>query len=163
MVHAIDGRRRSQLDEMMRSSIHCSVGFACCLLSTKSARLMGLSTFRRRGACLSLARPRRSVIGFRGQRKNLTMVLVAHERQCLRVQMGLNTVNSTDFMLYCRKLRMINNAQDINDLRIPLGNQLEKLKGNLSDYYSIRINKQWRIIFKWIGSDAYEVQIIDYH
>ena len=62
-----------------------------------------------------------------------------------------------------RKLRMINNAQDINDLRVPPGNRLEKLKGDLSDFYSIRINNQWRIIFKWIGSDAYEVQIIDYH
>ena len=62
-----------------------------------------------------------------------------------------------------RKLRMINNAQDINDLRIPLGNKLEKLKGDMKDYYSIRINNQWRIIFKWIGSDAYEVQIVDYH
>lgn len=58
---------------------------------------------------------------------------------------------------------MINNAQDINDLRVPPGNQLEKLKGDLKEYYSIRINKQWRIIFKWIGSDAYEVQIVDYH
>ena len=62
-----------------------------------------------------------------------------------------------------RKLRMINNAQDINDLRVPPGNRLEKLKGDLNDFYSIRINNQWRIIFKWIGSDAYEVQIIDYH
>ena len=62
-----------------------------------------------------------------------------------------------------RKLRMINNAQDINDLRVPPGNRLEKLKGDLSDFYSIRINNQWRIIFKWVGSDAYEVQIIDYH
>ncbi len=62
-----------------------------------------------------------------------------------------------------RKLRMINNAQDINDLRVPPGNRLEKLKGDLGDFYSIRINNKWRIIFKWIGSDAYEVQIIDYH
>ena len=62
-----------------------------------------------------------------------------------------------------RKLRMINNAQDINDLRVPPGNRLEKLKGDLSDFYSMRINNKWRIIFKWIGSDAYEVQIIDYH
>ena len=62
-----------------------------------------------------------------------------------------------------RKLRMINNSQDINDLRIPPGNRLEKLKGDFKDYHSIRINSQWRIIFKWIGSDAYEVQIIDYH
>jgi len=62
-----------------------------------------------------------------------------------------------------RKLRMINNAQDINDLRVPPGNRLEKLKGDLSDFYSIRINNQWRIIFNWKGSDAYEVQVIDYH
>ncbi|MBK8493454.1 MAG: type II toxin-antitoxin system RelE/ParE family toxin [Saprospirales bacterium] len=62
-----------------------------------------------------------------------------------------------------RKLRMINNAQDINDLRIPPGNKLEKLKGSLKDFWSIRINNQWRIIFKWIGNDAYEVQVTDYH
>ena len=62
-----------------------------------------------------------------------------------------------------RKLRMINNAQDINDLRVPPGNKLEKLKGNLRDFWSIRINNQWRIIFKWIGNDAYEVQVTDYH
>lgn len=62
-----------------------------------------------------------------------------------------------------RKLRMINNAQDINDLRIPPGNKLEKLKGKLKDFWSIRINKQWRVIFKWIGNDAYEVRITDYH
>ena len=62
-----------------------------------------------------------------------------------------------------RKLRMINNAQDINDLRVPPGNRLEKLKGDMKEYHSIRINSQWRIIFKWKGSDAYEVQIVDYH
>ncbi len=62
-----------------------------------------------------------------------------------------------------RKLRMINSAQDINDLRIPPGNRLEKLKGNLSDFYSIRINGQWRIIFQWLSNNAFLVQIIDYH
>lgn len=62
-----------------------------------------------------------------------------------------------------RKLRMINNAQHVNDLKIPPGNQLEKLRGDLKEFYSIRINKQWRIIFKWIKSNSYEVQIIDYH
>jgi len=62
-----------------------------------------------------------------------------------------------------RKMRMINNAQDILDLRIPPANNLEKLKGNLKEYYSIRINKQWRIIFKWKNNDAYDVKIIDYH
>ncbi|MFC4871513.1 type II toxin-antitoxin system RelE/ParE family toxin [Negadavirga shengliensis] len=62
-----------------------------------------------------------------------------------------------------RKLRMINNAQDVGDLRIPPANRLEKLKGNLQGYYSIRINNQWRIIFQWINDDAYDIQIIDYH
>jgi len=62
-----------------------------------------------------------------------------------------------------RKLRMLNNAQDVTDLRIPPANRLEKLKGNLEDYYSIRINNQWRIIFQWINNDAYDVKIVDYH
>ena len=62
-----------------------------------------------------------------------------------------------------RKLRMINNAQNINDLRVPPANHLEKLAGNLADFYSIRINKQWRIIFNWINNDAFDVQIVDYH
>lgn len=58
---------------------------------------------------------------------------------------------------------MINNAQEVNDLRIPPANRLEKLKGNLKDYYSIRINNQWRIIFQWENDDAYGVKIVDYH
>ncbi len=62
-----------------------------------------------------------------------------------------------------RKLRMINNSQDIEDLRTPPSNKLEKLKGKLKDYWSIRINNQWRIIFKWVEPNAFEVQIIDYH
>lgn len=62
-----------------------------------------------------------------------------------------------------RKLRMINNAQEITDLKIPPANRLEKLKGNLSDYHSIRVNNQWRIIFIWKNNDAYDVQTVDYH
>ncbi len=62
-----------------------------------------------------------------------------------------------------RKLRMINNAQNINDLRIPPANHLEKLNGNLSTFHSIRINKQWRLIFIWKNDHAFEVQIVDYH
>jgi len=58
---------------------------------------------------------------------------------------------------------MINNAQDINDLRIPPANRLEKLKGDLSKYHSVRINNQWRIIFNWKNNDAYDVSIVDYH
>ncbi len=62
-----------------------------------------------------------------------------------------------------RKLRMINNAQGINDLRIPPSNHLEKLSGNLTGFYSVRINKQWRIVFKWEDNQAFEVEILDYH
>lgn len=62
-----------------------------------------------------------------------------------------------------RKLRMINNSIDINDLKIPPANRLEKLSGNLKAYHSIRINKQWRIVFKWKQGHAYEVEIVDYH
>jgi toxin HigB-1 len=62
-----------------------------------------------------------------------------------------------------RKLFMIHSVQDIKDLIIPPSNQLHKLKGNLKDYYAIRINDQWRIIFKWQESKAIDVQIIDYH
>ncbi len=62
-----------------------------------------------------------------------------------------------------RKLRMINNSVDIADLRIPPANRLEKLSGKLKDFYSIRINDQWRIIFKWDAGIASEVEIIDYH
>ena len=62
-----------------------------------------------------------------------------------------------------RKLRMLNNSVDIADLRIPPANRLEKLAGKLKDFYSIRINDQWRIIFKWNAGNAFEVEIIDYH
>jgi proteic killer suppression protein len=62
-----------------------------------------------------------------------------------------------------RKLRMLNSAQDLNDLRIPPSNRLEKLKGSQDDYYSIRINDQWRIVFRWCQNDAFDIQIIDYH
>ena len=62
-----------------------------------------------------------------------------------------------------RKLRMLNNAVDLNDLRIPPANRLEKLSGNLKMFYSIRINDQWRIIFKWLSGNASEVKMIDYH
>ena len=62
-----------------------------------------------------------------------------------------------------RKLVHINAAVSINDLRVPPGNRLEKLGGRLKDFYSIRINDQWRIIFKWVNGNAFEVEIVDYH
>jgi proteic killer suppression protein len=62
-----------------------------------------------------------------------------------------------------RKLRMLNNSTDINDIKVPPSNRLEKLKGKLKSFNSIRINDQWRIIFKWYKGHAKEVKIIDYH
>lgn len=62
-----------------------------------------------------------------------------------------------------RKLRMLNNSVNLSDLRIPPANRLEKLSGKLKEFYSIRINDQWRIIFKWNAGNAAEVEIIDYH
>ena len=62
-----------------------------------------------------------------------------------------------------RKLRIINNSLNVDDLRIPPGNRLEMLKGNLSGFYSIRINDQWRVVFKWSEGDAFNVKIADYH
>lgn len=62
-----------------------------------------------------------------------------------------------------RKHRMINNAANLNDLRIPSLNRLDILKWDLKEYYSIRINNQWRIIFEWRSSNALNVKIINYH
>ncbi|WP_456313721.1 type II toxin-antitoxin system RelE/ParE family toxin [Pseudomonas shirazensis] len=62
-----------------------------------------------------------------------------------------------------RKLRMLNNSQNLTDLSIPPSNRLEKLSGNLKDFYSIRINNQWRIIFGWENGNALNVEIVDYH
>jgi proteic killer suppression protein len=62
-----------------------------------------------------------------------------------------------------RKLRMLNNSQNLKDLMIPPSNRLGKLSVKLKDFLSIRINNQWRIIFKWDNGYAEEVKIIDYH
>jgi proteic killer suppression protein len=62
-----------------------------------------------------------------------------------------------------RKLLLIDGAEKLNDLKIPPGNRLEKLSGDLVGKYSIRINDQLRIVFSWKENNAYEVEIIDYH
>jgi toxin HigB-1 len=62
-----------------------------------------------------------------------------------------------------RKLRMLNNSVYMKDLMIPPSNRLEKLKGSLKDFHSIRVNNQWRIIFRWDNGSAFDVQLIDYH
>ena len=62
-----------------------------------------------------------------------------------------------------RKLRMIDRSITLNDLKVPPANKLEKLSGGRKGQYSIRINDQWRICFKWIDNNALEVEITDYH
>lgn len=62
-----------------------------------------------------------------------------------------------------RKLRILNNAHDVVDLRAPPNNRLEKLKGDRAGQYSIRINGQWRICFRWQNDAAHDVEIVDYH
>lgn len=62
-----------------------------------------------------------------------------------------------------RKLRMLNRAQTINDLKVPPGNKLQKLHRDREGQMSIRINDQWRICFRWENGDCFEVEITDYH
>ena len=62
-----------------------------------------------------------------------------------------------------RKLRILDAAMSLNDLRVPPGNRLERLRGERAGQYSIRINDQWRICFRWDEGDAHDVEIVDYH
>lgn len=62
-----------------------------------------------------------------------------------------------------RKLRMLNNARHLNDLRIPPANRLEALKGNRKGQHSIRINEQWRLCFRWTEAGPADIEIVDYH
>jgi toxin HigB-1 len=62
-----------------------------------------------------------------------------------------------------RKLEALNAASRLEDLMVPPANRLEKLKGNLKGFYSIRINNQWRVVFKWVDGEPHEVRIVDYH
>ena len=62
-----------------------------------------------------------------------------------------------------RKLLLLDAAENIEDLRVPPGNQLERLVGDRKGRYSIRVNDQWRLVFRWTEGDAYEVEIVDYH
>jgi proteic killer suppression protein len=62
-----------------------------------------------------------------------------------------------------RKLEAINAAARLGDLAVPPSNRLEKLRGDLEDFYSVRINDQWRVIFRWSDGEPHDVQIVDYH
>ncbi len=62
-----------------------------------------------------------------------------------------------------RKLEAIHAAIRLDDLMVPPSNRLEKLRGNLRDFHSVRVNDQWRVIFRWRDGDAFDVRIVDYH
>ena len=62
-----------------------------------------------------------------------------------------------------RKLLLLDAAECLEDLRVPPGNRLEKLRGNRAGQYSIRVNDQWRVCFRWIDGNAIDVEIVDYH
>ncbi len=93
------------------------------------------------------------------------MIISFGEKQTEKIWQGIRVKElPNDIQLTGRrKLRMLNNSQNPGDLRIPPSNRLEKLSGKLKEFYSIRINDQWRIIFKWNNGNAYEVEITDYH
>ncbi len=96
------------------------------------------------------------------------MLLMIKSFKCKETEKIFNRVKSTKLphtiqKVALRKLVMIHAAVTINDLRIPPSNRLEQLKGNKKGLYSIRINDQWRICFKWEGNNAYDLEIIDYH
>jgi proteic killer suppression protein len=77
-------------------------------------------------------------------------------KQVRRIPRELHTVA-------LRKLDMIAGAHQLQDLKAPPGNRLESLKGDRKDFYSIRVNDQWRVVFRWVNGNAYEVSIVDYH
>ena len=96
------------------------------------------------------------------------MILSFKDKITEDIYNGYNTKNAryiprTIWEIACRKLDMLNAAHDLKDLLVPPGNKLEKLKGKLSEYYSIRINNQYRIIFRWLHGNVEEAQITDYH
>jgi toxin HigB-1 len=62
-----------------------------------------------------------------------------------------------------RKLLYLHDASELKDLRAPPGNRLERLKGKQKNFHSIRINDQWRVVFRWASGNAFDVQIVDYH
>ena len=72
-------------------------------------------------------------------------------------------IPSTIHKVALRKLDYLNSAFELDDLKVPPANRLEKLSGDLKDFYSIRVNKQYRVVFKFANNNAYEVKIIDYH
>jgi proteic killer suppression protein len=87
--------------------------------------------------------------------------------KCKETEKLFNDLDVKKFRSISRKARMkleiLNATVSLEGLRVPPGNRLEALKGNRKGQYSIRIDSQWRICFKWLDGDTYEVEIVDYH
>ena len=78
-------------------------------------------------------------------------------------QSGKNKRYSAIARVALRKLDQIDASVSLDDLRAPLGNRLEQLKGDRAGLWSIRVNDQWRICFRWVDGEAWDVEIVDYH
>ena len=96
------------------------------------------------------------------------MIIDFGDRTTHDIYHGLDTkparkVSSSLWGIAVRKLDMINAAHELNDLRVPPANRLKLLKGKLSGHYSVRINDQYRIVFRWVDGNAKGVLITDYH
>jgi len=93
------------------------------------------------------------------------MIVRFRDRETERIWHGIRSRklpgDIQDKALY--KLRLLNRAKRLDDLRVPPGNRLEALRGSRSGQHSIRINDQWRICFRWSEGTAHDVEIVDYH
>ncbi|MEN9987726.1 MAG: hypothetical protein RLZZ585_765 [Bacteroidota bacterium] len=97
--------------------------------------------------------------------QNVTIIKLFGNKETEKIYLGIASKRYPPDIqqIARRKLKMLHASQNLKDLRIPPANRLEKLKGNLSSYHSIRVNQQWRIIFNWYENDTLEVQLVDYH
>ncbi len=97
--------------------------------------------------------------------QNVTIIKLFGNKETEKIYLGIASKRYPPDIqeIARRKLKMLHASQNLKDLRIPPANRLEKLKGNLSSYHSIRVNQQWRIIFIWYENDALDVQLVDYH
>lgn len=93
------------------------------------------------------------------------MIKSFHEKETKKIWNGQRSTRLPQNIqqIARRKLRMINNARSLNDLRVPPVNHLEVLRGKSAGQHSVRINNQWRICFRWSEGDALNVEIVDYH
>jgi proteic killer suppression protein len=123
-------------------------------------------TMRRRDLRRTVAQRRRSVAGNNALRYALPCMIRSfrdRDAQRLAERERVKKWSPALQKAALRKLRVLDAATELGDLRVPPGNRLERPKGDRAGQYSIRINDQWRICFRWSGGDAHDVEIVDYH